>query len=125
MGCVLKVRGGYDDCIHVLARIQFVVVADAGDGAATLFLDEGSAFVTATVPDIRDGDELEVEVASVFLEGGDEGVFSAVAGADQRYAYAIVGAADGRIAACAGRNGRAGKCAAGEFNEILYGFGLP
>jgi hypothetical protein len=63
---------GDDDRVYILARIKLVIVAHAGDWTATaLFLDKRRAFVTATVPNIGYGDELEVQLFRVFLERGD------------------------------------------------------
>ncbi len=68
---MLKISRGDNDGIDILAGIELVIVADAGDGAATaLLLNKGRTFVTATVPDIGDGDELEVEFLGVILERG-------------------------------------------------------
>ena len=52
-------------------------------GAAALLLDEGCAFVTAAVPDIGDGDELEVELLGMFLEGRYQRAFGTVTWTDQ------------------------------------------
>ena len=68
---MLKISSGDNDGIDILAGIELVIVADAGNGAATaLLLNKGRTFVTATVPDIGDGDELEVELLGVILERG-------------------------------------------------------
>ncbi len=68
---MLKISSGDDNGIDVLAGIELVVVADAGNGAATaLLLNKGRTLVTATVPDIGDGDELEVEFLGMILERG-------------------------------------------------------
>ena len=66
---MLKISSGDNDGIDILAGIEFVIIPDAGNGAATaLLLNKGRTFVTATVPDIGDGDELEVELLGVILE---------------------------------------------------------
>src|SRR5882757_5595818 len=66
---VLKISSSDNDGIDILAGIELVVVADAGNGPATaLLLNKGRTLVTATVPDIRDGDELEVEFLGMILE---------------------------------------------------------
>ncbi len=107
--CVLKIGRGDDDRIDVFAGVELVVVTYAGDGTAALLLDEGRAFVAATVPDVGDGDKLEVELLGVILEGGHQGTLGPITGADQGYPDAIVGAHDGGVAVRRPGNDRAGE----------------
>ena len=63
---VLEVGGGDEDGVDVVAGVECVVVDDGIDGIAGELLDEGRAFFTAQLPDVGDGDDLEVQ----FLGGG-------------------------------------------------------
>jgi hypothetical protein len=78
---VLKISRGYDHRIDVFAGVEFVVVTYAGDGTAALLLDVSGPFVAATVPDVGDGDKLEVELLGVILEGWHQGTLGSVTGA--------------------------------------------
>src|ERR1700722_13348983 len=95
---MLKVGGGDDDGVDIFAGVELVVVADTGNGAApALLLDEGSAFVTTAVPDIRHCYEFEVKLLGVILEGRHQGSLGSITCADQGYANAVVGAGNCRV----------------------------
>ena len=115
---MLKIGGGDDDRIDVFAGIELVVVTHAGDGTAALLLDKGRAFIAAPVPDVGDGDKLEVELLGVLLEGGHQGALGSITGADQCYPDAIVGAHDGGVAVRSPGNDRAGERSATYLQEI-------
>jgi hypothetical protein len=83
-------------------------------GIAAELLDVGCALFAAAVPDIGDGDELEVHVLGVLQKGGNQGLLHAVAAADDADADAVVGAEDLGVAACASKNSlRDGGCGQG------------
>ena len=97
--CVLEVGGSDEDGVDVLAGVEFVVVADRGDGVAGELLEQGGAFFAAAVPDVGDGDELEIQFFGMLQEGGKQGALHAVAAADDADADAVIGAQDGGITA--------------------------
>jgi len=59
---MLKIGGGHDYSVHVLAIVEFFVVATGEDVAAREFLHEGSPFLTPLLPDIGNAHELEVQL---------------------------------------------------------------
>ena len=115
---VLEVGGGDEDGIDVFARVELVVVAHRVDGTAAELLDEGRAFFAAAVPDVGDGDELEVQLLGVLLEGGDQRALHAVAAADDADADAVVGADDGGVAARVPGDGGCGNGCAADLQKL-------
>ena len=110
---VLEVGGCDNDGLNIFVVVELVIVADAGNGAATaLLLNKGGTFVTATVPDIGDGHELEVELLGVILEGGHERTLGPVTGANQSYPDTIISAHDGCVTVRRPGNDRACECRA-------------
>ena len=54
----------------------------------------------AAIPEIGNRDELEIQFLGVFLKGGNQRAFHAVATADDTHPNSIVGAGNGGVAAC-------------------------
>ena len=91
---VLEVGGGDEDGVDVVAGVEGLVVDDGVDGIAGELLDVGRAIFAAHLPDVGDGDDLEVEFLGGGQEGGDVAAPHAVAAADDADADAVVGADD-------------------------------
>ena len=64
------------------------------------------------------GDEFEVQLLGVLLEGGHQGALGSIAGADQSHPDAVVGAHDRGVAGSCPGNDRAGKHGATNLQEI-------
>src|SRR5665213_658087 len=75
---VLEVGRRDEHGVDILAGVELVVVADGRDGVAADFLNVGGALFAAAVPDVGDGDELEVHVFGVLRKRRDEGLLHAV-----------------------------------------------
>ncbi len=69
---MLKIGCRDEDGVHILAGIQFVVVAHSGDGVPAELLDIGDAFFASPIPKVGDGDELEVLFFAMFLKRRDQ-----------------------------------------------------
>ncbi len=95
---VLEVGGGDEDGVDILAGVELVVVADGIDFEAADFLDVASTLFAAAVPDVGDGDELEVHLFRMLAESGDESALHAVAATHDGGSDTIVGPDDGGVA---------------------------
>ena len=95
---VLEVSGRNEHCIDILARIEFFVVANWIHRASAELLDVGSTFFAAAIPNIGNGDELEVHLFGVLKEGGNQRALHAIAAADDTNLDAIIRTHDGGIA---------------------------
>ena len=95
---VLEISGGNNDGIHILARIQLVVIAHLVGAITAKFLDKIDALFAAHLPDVGNSHDLEVHVLGTLLKGRQIAALHAVAAAHNSHAHAIVGADDLRIA---------------------------
>ena len=68
MKSVLKIRGGDDDGLHVLAIVKFIIVARHGDLLAGQLGDVGRSFLATPIPNVGHGDELKIQRACHFRE---------------------------------------------------------
>ena len=106
---VLKIGGGNQHRIDVLASIKLVVVADRIDGISTELLYIGSALFAASVPYIGDRDKLEVHILGVLQESGNQCAFHSIAATNNAHSHAVVRADNCRIAGCVPRDSCCGK----------------
>ena len=110
---VLKVGGRDQDGVDIFAGIQLVVVAHRCDLIAAELLDIGRAFFAAAVPDIGDGDELEVHILGMFWKRRESAPLHAIAAADDADSDAVVRAHNAGVAGGIPRNRRCRqRCAA-------------
>jgi hypothetical protein len=82
-------------------------------------LNEGRAFIAAAVPDVGDGDDLEVDVLCALLERGQIAAFHAVAAADDAHAHAIVRAQRSARSSMRSTKRRRGQRCATRFQKSL------
>ena len=89
---VLKVRGSNNHRVDILAVVEFIGIANACRGLdAILPGDLPGNLLAPLLPDVADGDQVEVEVLGIGLEAGDERTHRAVTRADQRHPDPAVG----------------------------------
>ena len=105
MPSMLEVRGSDNHRVHILTRIQLVVIPTQLDLAAALLLDYRRATFPCNLPDIRHRNQLEVHVLLVLDERRNIAAQHAIARAYHAHAHAIVraqnsGVALGRPAHC-------------------------
>src|SRR6185437_12827574 len=95
---VLEVGSGNEDGVNVLARVERIVVDHGIDLVAGELGEVFGALLALQLPDVGDGDQLEVQVLGVGHEGGDVAAAHAVSEADDARAHTVVRAGDFRVA---------------------------
>ncbi len=117
---MLEVGGRNQHGVNVVARVERLVVGHGCDGVAGQLPDVCGAVFAAHLPNVRDGDELEVHLLGRGEEGRDVASAHAVATAHHAHADTIVGADNLGVAARSLSGGDGQSCSA-ELDEVSPG----
>src|SRR5207237_9808773 len=109
---VLEVRGRNDDRVGGVRGVHLLVVAERARFSPDHLFDPGHALVATPLPDVRYGDDLEVELLAELAVRGEVRLAEPVGEAHDADPHAIVGAEDLRVAR--------GRESAGRGTDDLY-----